>query len=58
LEDAVKTYLGDGLYAEFDGFQIKVYASDGIRVTNEVFFEGETITAFLEFLEQVKEMAR
>ena len=54
----MKTYLGDGLYAEFDGFQIRVFASDGERTTNEIFLEGETVNAFLAFVDQVKEVAR
>jgi hypothetical protein len=34
-----KIYLGDGLYAEYDGLQVRLYTSDGIRETNEVFLE-------------------
>lgn len=53
-----KTYLGDGLYAEFDGFQIRVYASDGISYTNEVFFEGANLQAFLNFVKHVEEISK
>jgi hypothetical protein len=52
-----KVYLGDGLYAEFDGFQIRVFANDGIRDTNEVFFEGENLKVFLEFVKHVEEIS-
>ena len=46
-------YLGDGLYAEFDGFQFRLYASDGISVTNEVFLEPEVMRAFIAFAKRV-----
>jgi hypothetical protein len=39
-------YLGDGLYAEFDGYQVRLWASDGVRCTNEVFLDGTTMTTF------------
>lgn len=38
-EENAPTYLGDGLYAEFDGFQIRLYASDGQAVLSEVFLD-------------------
>jgi hypothetical protein len=52
-----KTYLGDGLYAEFDGFQIRVFASDGISDTDEVFFEGANLVAFLAFVKRVEDLS-
>jgi hypothetical protein len=48
------TYLGDGLYADHDGFQIRLYASNGIETTNEVFLEPPVLGAFLKYLERVK----
>jgi hypothetical protein len=44
------TYLGDGLYASFDGFQIRLYASNGVSVTNEVFLDGVVARAFVRFM--------
>lgn len=38
LEKANSTYIGDGAYASFDGFQFRVFTSNGIEETNEVFF--------------------
>ena len=29
-------YLGDGLYADFDGFLIELYSSNGMMKTNQV----------------------
>ncbi len=50
------TYLGDGLYAVFDGFQIELYASDGMRKTNQVYLDSGTTTAFIAYVEQLKSM--
>jgi hypothetical protein len=50
----VKTYLGDGLYAEWDSFQFRLFASNGVHVTNEVFLDRDVLRAFLEFVEQVR----
>jgi hypothetical protein len=39
------TYLGDGLYASFDGWQVELYASNGLEKTNSVFLEPEVSTS-------------
>ena len=46
----LREYLGDGLYAEFDGFQFRLYASNGIRVTNEVFLDELVVRSFFQFV--------
>jgi len=46
-------YLGDGLYASFDGFQVELYASDGRTKTNRVFLEDKVVKAFLFYLERI-----
>ncbi len=45
-----ETYLGDGLYASFDGYQIKLRAprEDG---DHEVYMEPEVYTALQAFVE-------
>ena len=49
-----ETYLGDGLYASFDGWQIKLRAPrEG--GDHEVFLEdGLTLREFLRFLDSLK----
>ncbi len=46
------TYLGDGLYADLvdDGYQVRLFASNGIRVTNEVFLDAHVLAAFEAWL--------
>ena len=52
--DKDSTYLGDGLYAKFDGYQIELYASDGIRKTNVVYLEPGVLSAFFAYVDRLK----
>jgi len=44
-----ETYLGDGLYASFDGYQIKLRAPRGFA-DDEVFLDGQTFAAFQQWV--------
>jgi hypothetical protein len=49
-----ETYLGDGLYASFDGWQIRLRAPRE-NGDHEVYLEdGLTLRAFLEFVDGLK----
>jgi hypothetical protein len=48
-------YLGDGLYAKFDGYQVELYSSNGIHKTNQVFLEPSVIDAFERYLSDLKQ---
>jgi hypothetical protein len=48
-------YLGDGLCASFDGWQIELYAWDGLNKTNQVYLEPKVLKAFLHYVERLKE---
>ena len=51
-----ETYLGDGLYASHDGYQVKLRAPrDG--GDHEVYLEPPVLAAFVEWLEQVRTAA-
>ena len=39
-----RQYLGDGLFAEFDGYQIKLAANDGLRDYAVVYLEPGTFS--------------
>jgi len=53
-----ETYLGDGLYASFDGWQVKLRAPRE-NGDHEVFLEdGLTLQAFLEFLDTLPKIER
>ena len=47
-------YLGDGLYVDYDGWQVEVYASNGISATNKVFMDPSVLKAFLRYIESRK----
>ncbi len=53
-----RTYLGDGLYAEFDGYQIKLAASNGIADHDTVYLEPGVLKAFLNYIENLKEESK
>lgn len=48
-----ETYLGDGLYASFDGFQIRLWAPREHGEVHEVFLEPQVLQSFLDFAKQV-----
>jgi hypothetical protein len=48
------TYLGDGLYADFDGYNVEIFASNGIIRTNRVFLEPCVLETFLRWVEALK----
>lgn len=50
----MKEYLGDGLYADFDGFQITLSAENGITATDTVYLEPHVLQNFLEYVEKLK----
>ncbi len=44
-----KRYLGDGVYAEFDGFQMWIWTSNGERESERIAIEPQTMQALSEF---------
>ena len=45
-----KTYLGDGVYAEFDGFSLILTAENGIEATDTIVLEPEVYTALTAYV--------
>lgn len=41
-----KDYLGDGVYVEYDGYQIKLTTFDGISTTNTIYLEPSVLKSF------------
>lgn len=52
------SYLGDGLYAIFDGYGIWLHANDHENPTDRVFLEPEVFQALVDFeqLSKTKEV--
>lgn len=55
-----KTYLGDSVYAEFDGFGIKLTTENGLLLdpSNTIVLEPETLTALARFKDNLSESAK
>lgn len=44
-----KEYLGDGVYADFDGYHVVLYTHNGISRTNTICLEPEVVTKFADY---------
>lgn len=44
-----KRYIGDGVYAEFDGYSIVLTTENGISVTNRIVLEPEVYEALTTY---------
>lgn len=53
-KELYKDYLGDGVYAHFDGYQIVLTVEDGIKIHHEICLEPAVIKAFKNYLEYLK----
>lgn len=47
-----ETYLGDGAYAKFDGYEVTIYTSDGIEQHNNVVLGPYELMGLLTFLKK------
>ena len=50
----IKTYLGDGVYVGFDGYQIWLITSDGLGETNRIALDPDTYEALLAYVARLK----
>ncbi len=50
-----EVYLGDGLYASYDGWQIKLRAPRGDDADHEVFLEPSVLREFERFVALVRD---
>jgi hypothetical protein len=44
-----ETYLGDAVYASFDGYQIWLRTTDGIRTLNSIALEPSVYAALVRY---------
>jgi hypothetical protein len=51
---ANQEYLGDGVYAEFDGYQIWLYTHDGISRLCEIALEPGVFARLLTYAERLR----
>jgi hypothetical protein len=48
-----KIYLGDGVYADYDGFGVVLTTENGIRVTNTIVLEPDALAALNQYYERM-----
>jgi hypothetical protein len=48
-DEPKETYIGDGVYASFDGYQIKLRTDRGNFAMDEIFLEPEFFVSLLRF---------
>lgn len=49
----MKTYLGDAVYAEFDGFHIVLTTEDGRNVTNRICLDPSVLANLAQYKNKV-----
>lgn len=47
-------YLGDAVYASWDGFHVWLSTSNGLEITNEVALDPEVLKNLMLYLEGLK----
>jgi len=58
IDRGMKTHLGDGVYADFDGFMVVMTTENGIEVTNTIYLEPEVLAALDLYREQLKTLPK
>ena len=46
-------YLGDGVYASFDGYHVWLETSDGLSITNKIALEPSVIEWLNEYVKAI-----
>ena len=49
-----KEYIGDGVYADFDGSQIVLTCENRIEAYERIVLEYEVVEALLSYIERIK----
>jgi hypothetical protein len=50
----MKTYIGDGVFVEYDGYGIVLTTENGIQITNRIVLEPAVYEALRRFVEGLK----
>jgi hypothetical protein len=51
---STKEYLGDSVYAEFDGEGIRLTTDNGYGPTNTIYIDGEVYASLVMFVERIR----
>lgn len=55
MNTEIKDYLGDSVYADFDGYHIILTTNNGYGTTNTIALEPSVYNALIKFNEKIKE---
>jgi hypothetical protein len=50
----LKTYLGDGVFADYDGFALVLTTEDGVRTTNRIVLEPAVYAQVVEYVRRLE----
>jgi len=50
MNEETKAYLGDGVYAKFDGFGVILTTENGIAATNTIYLEPQVLDALQNYV--------
>lgn len=53
-----KEYIGDGVYANFDGFNIVLTAENGICATDTIYLEPSVLEALNRYAKRIEELRK
>ncbi len=50
-----KQYLGDGVYADYDGYMLILTTEDGENILNTIYLEPEVYVALTRYVEYLRQ---
>jgi|688.fasta_scaffold2269023_2 hypothetical protein len=56
MSKPLKDYLGDGVYADFDGFAFVLTTENGVSVTNTIVLEPQVMSALARYTNRIADM--
>ena len=54
----MKRYLGDGVYAEYDGYAIVLTTENGYEVTNTIVLELSVLEGLNQYMQMLNDIKR
>ena len=48
-----KRYLGDGVYADYDGYHVVLTTEDGISTTNKICLDPNVMEALVDYIKKL-----
>ncbi len=55
MSSEIKSYLGDSVYASFDGYAVTIYLDNGMVQQNHICLEPDVLERLFDFKERFEE---